>query len=58
MHFNGNDYPYYQVEMGDGTPCDLKKNIPRSVIIYYICNMKAHATGTVSLFALAKTLEC
>ena len=47
-YFNGNEYPYYPVEMGGGTPCNLKDDEPRSLIIRYICDLNAHETGTVS----------
>ena len=49
--YGGNEYPYYQVDMTGGTPCDLKGGDPRSVIIRYICDMNSHESGTVSLGA-------
>jgi len=45
--FNGNEYPYYEVEFGEGTPCDLKEGTTRSVSVRYICDLNSHSTGTV-----------
>lgn len=45
-HFNGYDYPYYEVLMVDGTPCDLRSNEPRTIRIMYICERDAHPVGT------------
>ena len=35
--------------MGGGTPCDIKNNSPRSVIIRYICDPEAYKYGSVSV---------
>jgi len=35
--------------MGRGTPCDLKSNEPRSVVIKYICDQESYKYGTVSI---------
>ena len=48
--FNGNEYPYYGVEYGEGTPCDLKEGTPRSVTMRYICDLHSHSTGTVGCY--------
>ncbi len=45
--YHGNEYPYYEVQYGYGTPCDLKEDTPRSISIKYICDVNAHSTGTV-----------
>ncbi|XP_006825768.1 endoplasmic reticulum lectin 1-like [Saccoglossus kowalevskii] len=34
---DGHDLPYYEVEMDDGTLCDLANNTPRKSKILYIC---------------------
>ncbi|KAJ7321731.1 Endoplasmic reticulum lectin 1 [Desmophyllum pertusum] len=34
---NGHIFPYYKVTMGNGTPCDLLGNKPRTTSILYMC---------------------
>ena len=36
-HYDGMEYPYFQVEMGGGTPCDLRSNEPRATRLLFIC---------------------
>ena len=36
-HYDGMEYPYFHVEMGSGTPCDLRNNKPRSSRLLFIC---------------------
>ena len=50
-HFNGFDYPYYNVEMIDGSSCDIRGNNPRSVSILYICQTDAPTLGMVCVCA-------
>ena len=46
--YNGNEYPYYEVQFGDGTSCDLKDGTSRSISVRYICDLESRSTGTVS----------
>ena len=39
-HFNGQDYPYYPVNMEDGTLCDLRSEMPRRSTVLYLCDEK------------------
>lgn len=36
-HYDGMEYPYVQVEMEGGTPCDLRNNEPRTTRLLFIC---------------------
>ena len=36
-HYDGMEYPYFQVEMYGGTPCDLRNNEPRTTRLLFIC---------------------
>ena len=36
------------MEMGGGTPCDIKDGKPRGVVIRYICDQEAYKYGSVS----------
>ena len=36
-HYDGMEYPYFQVEMKGGTPCDLRNNEPRATRLLFIC---------------------
>ena len=36
-HYDGMEYPYFQVEMKAGTPCDLRNNDPRITRLLFIC---------------------
>ncbi|EDO42882.1 predicted protein, partial [Nematostella vectensis] len=38
----GRDMRYYEVVMGNGTPCDLKGHTPREVHILYLCHPQSH----------------
>ncbi|XP_034040838.1 endoplasmic reticulum lectin 1 isoform X2 [Thalassophryne amazonica] len=41
--------PYYLVELGNGTPCVLKQNEPRSTSVLYVCQPEAkHEILTIS----------
>ena len=39
---DGRDTPYYDMVMGNGTPCDLLNNRPRVTHILYICHPQSH----------------
>ena len=36
-HYDGMEYPFFQVEMKGGTPCDLRNNEPRTTRLLFIC---------------------
>ncbi|KAM4772569.1 endoplasmic reticulum lectin 1 isoform 2-T2 [Rhinophrynus dorsalis] len=40
-NIEGQRTPYFPVEMGNGTPCSLKQNEPRSSTVMYICHPEA-----------------
>lgn len=46
-HYSGREYPYYMIEMGEGTPCELMNGQPRSIKLRFICDPEAHHTGSV-----------
>ena len=47
FYYNGKSYAYHEIEMEQGTICDIS-NEPRSIKIKYICDVDAHQSGTVS----------
>ncbi|KAJ8385473.1 hypothetical protein AAFF_G00185690 [Aldrovandia affinis] len=46
--------PYYPVEMGNGTPCVLKYNQPRSTSVLYIC----HPEAKHEILSIAEVTTC
>ncbi|XP_006638835.1 endoplasmic reticulum lectin 1 isoform X1 [Lepisosteus oculatus] len=46
--------PYYPVEMGNGTPCILKQNQPRSTTIMYVC----HPEAKHEILSIAEVTTC
>ncbi|KAM4692884.1 LOW QUALITY PROTEIN: endoplasmic reticulum lectin 1 [Discoglossus pictus] len=40
-NIEGQMTPYYPIEMGNGTPCSLKQNEPRSSTVMYVCHPEA-----------------
>ncbi|KAI1894514.1 hypothetical protein AGOR_G00116580 [Albula goreensis] len=46
--------PYYPVEMGNGTPCVLKQNQPRSTSVLYIC----HPEAKHEILSIAEVITC
>ncbi|KAG7462677.1 hypothetical protein MATL_G00187300 [Megalops atlanticus] len=46
--------PYYPVEMGNGTPCVLKQNRPRSTSVLYIC----HPEAKHEILSIAEVTTC
>eukprot|EP00731_Ephydatia_muelleri_P033341 Em0028g16a len=45
-YYNGGDYPYHRVQLGDGTPCEPKPSVRRRASIQYICLEDSHLFGT------------
>ncbi|KAF7662422.1 hypothetical protein LDENG_00235990 [Lucifuga dentata] len=46
--------PYYSVEMGNGTPCVLKQNQPRSTSVLYVC----HPEAKHEILSIAEVTTC
>ncbi|KAL6466810.1 hypothetical protein MHYP_G00246140 [Metynnis hypsauchen] len=46
--------PYYPVEMGNGTPCLLKQNKPRSSSVLYVC----HPEAKHEILSIAEVTTC
>ncbi|XP_066518339.1 endoplasmic reticulum lectin 1 [Hoplias malabaricus] len=46
--------PYYPVEMGNGTPCLLKQNKPRSTSVLYVC----HPEAKHEILSIAEVTTC
>lgn len=46
--------PYYSVEMGNGTPCTLKENQPRSTSVLYVC----HPEAKHEILSVAEVTTC
>uniref|UniRef100_A0A3Q3BE45 Endoplasmic reticulum lectin n=1 Tax=Kryptolebias marmoratus TaxID=37003 RepID=A0A3Q3BE45_KRYMA len=46
--------PYYSVEMGNGTPCVLKQNEPRSTSVLYVC----HPEAKHEILSVAEVTTC
>ncbi|XP_008320064.1 endoplasmic reticulum lectin 1 isoform X2 [Cynoglossus semilaevis] len=46
--------PYYSVEMGNGTPCVLKQNQPRSTSVLYVC----HPEAKHEILSVAEVTTC
>lgn len=46
--------PYYSVEMGNGTPCTLKRNEPRSTYVLYVC----HPEAKHEILSIAEVTTC
>uniref|UniRef100_A0A8C5PBS9 Endoplasmic reticulum lectin n=1 Tax=Leptobrachium leishanense TaxID=445787 RepID=A0A8C5PBS9_9ANUR len=53
-NIEGQMTPYYPVEMGNGTPCVLKQNQPRSSTVLYIC----HPEAKHEILLLAEVTTC
>ncbi|KAM8945318.1 endoplasmic reticulum lectin 1 [Pelodytes ibericus] len=53
-NIEGQMTPYYPIEMGNGTPCILKQNQPRSTTVMYIC----HPDAKHEILSLAETTSC
>lgn len=46
--------PYYSLEMGNGTPCELKRNQPRSTSVLYVC----HPEAKNEILSVAEVTTC
>ncbi|KAM7171741.1 endoplasmic reticulum lectin 1 [Macrochelys suwanniensis] len=46
--------PYYPVGMGNGTPCTLRQNLPRSSTVMYIC----HPEAKHEILSVAEVTTC
>ncbi|KAF3708342.1 Endoplasmic reticulum lectin 1 ER lectin [Channa argus] len=46
--------PYYSIEMGNGTPCVLKQNEPRSTSVLYVC----HPEAKHEILSIAEVTTC
>ncbi|KAF6723751.1 Endoplasmic reticulum lectin 1 [Oryzias melastigma] len=46
--------PYYSMEMGNGTPCSLKQNQPRSTSVLYVC----HPEAKHEILSVAEVTTC
>uniref|UniRef100_A0A667ZJ26 Endoplasmic reticulum lectin n=1 Tax=Myripristis murdjan TaxID=586833 RepID=A0A667ZJ26_9TELE len=46
--------PYYPLEMGNGTPCVLKQNQPRSTSVLYVC----HPEAKHEILSIAEVTTC
>ncbi|KAM6916151.1 endoplasmic reticulum lectin 1 [Xenentodon cancila] len=46
--------PYYSLEMGNGTPCVLKQNKPRSTSVLYVC----HPEAKHEILSVAEVTTC
>lgn len=46
--------PYHPVPMGNGTPCTLKQNQPRSTTVLYVC----HPEAKHEILSVAEVTTC
>ncbi|XP_028280119.1 endoplasmic reticulum lectin 1 isoform X2 [Parambassis ranga] len=46
--------PYYSLDMGNGTPCELKRNQPRATSVLYIC----HPEAKNEILSVAEVTTC
>lgn len=46
--------PYFSVDMGNGTPCTLKQNQPRSTSVLYVC----HPEAKHEILSVAEVTTC
>ncbi|XP_058134546.1 endoplasmic reticulum lectin 1 isoform X2 [Dasypus novemcinctus] len=53
-NIEGQMTPYYPVGMGNGTPCSLKQNRPRSSTLMYIC----HPESKHEILSVAEVTTC
>ncbi|XP_006159087.1 endoplasmic reticulum lectin 1 isoform X3 [Tupaia chinensis] len=53
-NIEGQMTPYYPVGMGNGTPCSLKQNRPRSSTVMYIC----HPESKHEILSVAEVTTC
>ncbi|XP_060105104.1 endoplasmic reticulum lectin 1 [Heteronotia binoei] len=53
-NIEGQMTPYYPVEMGNGTPCSLRQNRPRSSTVMYVC----HPESKHEILSVAEVTTC
>lgn len=53
-NIEGQMTPYYPVEMGNGTPCSLRQNRPRSSTVMYVC----HPEAKHEILSVAEVTTC
>ncbi|XP_053568175.1 endoplasmic reticulum lectin 1 [Bombina bombina] len=53
-NIEGQITPYYPIEMGNGTPCSLKQDLPRSSTVMYIC----HPDAKHEILSVAEITTC
>uniref|UniRef100_A0A8D0CCJ9 Endoplasmic reticulum lectin n=1 Tax=Salvator merianae TaxID=96440 RepID=A0A8D0CCJ9_SALMN len=53
-NIEGQMTPYYPVEMGNGTPCSLRQNLPRSSTVMYVC----HPEAKHEILSVAEVTTC
>ncbi|XP_038607528.1 endoplasmic reticulum lectin 1 [Tachyglossus aculeatus] len=53
-NIEGQMTPYYPVGMGNGTPCSLRQNLPRSSTVMYIC----HPEAKHEILSVAEVTTC
>ncbi|XP_050807829.1 endoplasmic reticulum lectin 1 isoform X1 [Gopherus flavomarginatus] len=53
-NIEGQTTPYYPVGMGNGTPCTLRQNLPRSSTVMYIC----HPEAKHEILSVAEVTTC
>ncbi|KAG8583861.1 hypothetical protein GDO81_008577 [Engystomops pustulosus] len=53
-NIEGQMTPYYPIEMGNGTPCSLKQNQPRTTTVMYIC----HPDAKHEILSVAEVITC
>ncbi|CAL9688026.1 unnamed protein product [Knipowitschia caucasica] len=46
--------PYYSMDMGNGTPCSLNQNQPRSTSVLYVC----HPEAKHEILSVAEVMTC
>uniref|UniRef100_A0A8D0L4X1 Endoplasmic reticulum lectin n=1 Tax=Sphenodon punctatus TaxID=8508 RepID=A0A8D0L4X1_SPHPU len=53
-NIEGQMTPYYPIGMGNGTPCSLRQNLPRSSTVMYIC----HPEAKHEILSVAEVTTC
>ncbi|XP_066468013.1 endoplasmic reticulum lectin 1 [Tiliqua scincoides] len=53
-NIEGQMTPYYPVGMGNGTPCSLRQNLPRSSTVMYVC----HPEAKHEILSVAEVTTC
>ncbi|KAH0622856.1 hypothetical protein JD844_025624 [Phrynosoma platyrhinos] len=53
-NIEGQMTPYYSIGMGNGTPCSLRQNLPRSSSVMYVC----HPEAKHEILSVAEVTTC